>query len=83
MTITLPDDLERSLRKAVDSGRFASLDEAMAEAARRLLHQLDAGDSTADDSIGAMRDAADELDAIVADAYQARRGESWRNLPLE
>ncbi|OJW20686.1 MAG: hypothetical protein BGO49_03675 [Planctomycetales bacterium 71-10] len=80
MTIKLPDDLERSIREAVDSGRFASLDEAMAEAARRLLHQLDA---TADGSIGAMRDAADELDAIVADAYQARRGESWRDLPLE
>lgn len=87
MTITLPDDLERSIRDAVESGRFASVDDAMAEAARRLLRHLDASGAeaapTADGPVGAMRDAADELDEIVAAAYRARRGETWRDAPVE
>jgi Arc/MetJ-type ribon-helix-helix transcriptional regulator len=39
MTIHLPEDLENSLRAEVTRGRFASLDEALAEAARLLLKQ--------------------------------------------
>jgi Arc/MetJ-type ribon-helix-helix transcriptional regulator len=79
MTVHLPDDLERRVRAAVDRGRFASVDDAMAEAARLLLRELERGQpqaELADDasrsglgSIGAMRAAADELDEIVADAY--------------
>jgi hypothetical protein len=30
-----------------------------------------------------MRDAADELDEIVADAYRKRREEPWRDIPVE
>jgi Arc/MetJ-type ribon-helix-helix transcriptional regulator len=40
MTIYLPNDLESSIRAAVRSGRFVCFDEAMAEAARLLLRQL-------------------------------------------
>jgi hypothetical protein len=39
MTIQLPEDLETSLRAEVARGRYASLDEALAEAARLLLKQ--------------------------------------------
>lgn len=39
MTIHLPDDLETSIRAEVASGHYASVDEAMAEAARLLLQQ--------------------------------------------
>jgi Arc/MetJ-type ribon-helix-helix transcriptional regulator len=39
MTIHLPKDLERSVRSLVDGGRFASVDDAMAEAARLLVRQ--------------------------------------------
>jgi Arc/MetJ-type ribon-helix-helix transcriptional regulator len=39
MTIQLPDDLEASIRAEVQGGHFASVDEAMAEAARLLLRQ--------------------------------------------
>ena len=39
MTIDLPKDLENSLRAEVIRGRFASLDEALAEGARLLLEQ--------------------------------------------
>ncbi len=36
MTIHLPEDLERFLQSQVESGTFASQDEAIAEAVRRL-----------------------------------------------
>jgi Arc/MetJ-type ribon-helix-helix transcriptional regulator len=40
MTIHLPEPLENSIREAVHRGQFASIDAAMAEAARLLLHTL-------------------------------------------
>jgi Arc/MetJ-type ribon-helix-helix transcriptional regulator len=88
MTIQLPGDLEDSLRAEVSSGHFASLDDAMAEAVRLLLRdraqrQPPARPNTGPGSIGAMRDAADELDEIVADAYRKRREEPWRDIPVE
>jgi Arc/MetJ-type ribon-helix-helix transcriptional regulator len=39
MTIHLPEDLERDIQLEVMSGHFASVDDAMAEAARLLLRQ--------------------------------------------
>jgi Arc/MetJ-type ribon-helix-helix transcriptional regulator len=39
MTIHLPKDLEKSVRSLVQGGRFVSVDDAMAEAARLLLRQ--------------------------------------------
>ncbi len=39
MTIHLPEDLESSVRSLVRGGRYASVDEAMADAARLLLGQ--------------------------------------------
>ena len=39
MTIHLPKDLESSVRTLVKGGRFASVDDAMAEAARLLIKQ--------------------------------------------
>ena len=43
MTIHLPEDLESSIHAQVHDGHFASVDEAMAEAARLLLRQLKQG----------------------------------------
>lgn len=91
MTITLPDELESTIQAAVRSGRFASFDDAMAEAARLLICALEEGQSRVEDdsnppgpgSIGFMRDAADELDEIVADAYRNRREETWRDISVE
>src|SRR5262245_7690208 len=40
MTIHLPQDVERSIEAAVYSGRFASVDDAMTQAARLLLREL-------------------------------------------
>lgn len=46
MNINLPENLESSILETVHSGRFASLDDAMAEAARLLLRQLNQGQAT-------------------------------------
>lgn len=91
MTITLPDDLEHRVQAAVESGRFASVDDAVTEAVRLLLRDMDQarpeptsmGKDAGLGSIGAMRDAADELDRIVADAYRRRREDAWRDTDIE
>ncbi len=87
MTIHLPQDLESWLRAEVSSGNFASLDDAMAEAVRLLLRdrkqrQPAVSPNAGLGSIGAMRDAADELDDIVADAYR-KREQPWRDISVE
>jgi Arc/MetJ-type ribon-helix-helix transcriptional regulator len=90
MTIHLPEDVERSIEAAVHGGLFASVDDAMAEAARLLLSNLKQGNlpvtSTAetvpDPLLGSMRDYADEMDEIVAEAMK-RREEPWRVIDVE
>lgn len=88
MTIDLPDDLERSLRSLVRGGRFASEEEAITAAVRLLLQRRE--DPTPPPttppglgSVGAMRDAADELDAAVTHAMQTREQRPWRLSPGE
>lgn len=89
MTIHLPKELESSVEAAVHSGHFATVDDAMAEAARLLLRDLQhrprppAAEPTPDPVIGSMREDAELLDEIVADAYRKRRGETWRGIDLE
>lgn len=95
MTINPPEDLEGFLRAEVQSGHFASEEEAIAEAIRLLRHQLsqaarltpDAGQPAAatprDPVLGAMRDAAEEMDEIVAEAMRQREQQPWRLSPGE
>jgi Arc/MetJ-type ribon-helix-helix transcriptional regulator len=91
MTIHLPDDLERSIQAAVQSGRFASVDDAMAEAARLLLRTIPPEPkplptitaAPADPLLGIWRDAPGEIDEIVAEAMQRRREEPLRAIPGE
>jgi Arc/MetJ-type ribon-helix-helix transcriptional regulator len=92
MTIHLPNELEHSINEAVRCGRFASVDDAMTEAARLLLRELAQGrqerptagtsDGTDDPILGLMRDDAELMDEIVADAYRQRREETWREVGL-
>lgn len=93
MTIRLPEDLESRIQAAVHSGRFASIDDAMAEAVRLLLRELNQrptpatppvgeGDSVPDPILGLMRDDAELMDEIVADAYRHRREDKWREFDL-
>jgi Arc/MetJ-type ribon-helix-helix transcriptional regulator len=91
MTIHLPNDLEASIQAAVRNGRFASVDDAMAEAARLLLRTIPqepkptAQDNAAssDPLLGIWRDAPEEIDEIVAEAMRRRREEPWRAVPGE
>ena len=95
MTINLPDDLERFIQAEIHCGHFASEEDAIAEAVRLLRHQLahqaksiPAAElapfaSTPDPVLGAMRDAADELDDIVAEAMNHREQQPWRLSPGE
>jgi hypothetical protein len=89
MVVHLSKDVERSLEAAVHSGRFASVDEAIAEATRLLLRELGIGhltsppigdDNPTDPILGCMRQDAELMDEIVADAYRRRQNETWREI---
>ncbi len=41
MTIKVPEDVEKSINHAVNEGRFASVDDAMTQAARLLLRSIE------------------------------------------
>lgn len=78
MTIHLPKDMESSINAEVLSGHFASVDDAIAEAWRTFLRQKPQAEHPAGlGSIGAMRDAADELDEAVGHAMNLRQ-QPWR-----
>lgn len=89
MKIHIPKDLESSIQAAVHSGHFTSLDAAMTEAARLLLRELGRepapihdGELTPDPLWGLMRDDAELMDEIVADAYRHRREVRGREFDL-
>jgi Arc/MetJ-type ribon-helix-helix transcriptional regulator len=92
MTIKLPNKLEKSI-EAVRRGRFACVDDAIAEAARLPLREPAQGqrarpatqtsDAAPDSILGLMRDDdVDWMDSIVADAYRRRREKTWRELDV-
>lgn len=84
MTVHLPQDLEGSIRSLVKDGRFASEDEAVAEAVRSYLLQHPSPLAPpGPGSIGAMRDAADDLDAAVEHVMRVREQRPWRLTPGE
>jgi Arc/MetJ-type ribon-helix-helix transcriptional regulator len=91
MTIHLPKDIESSIEAAVHRGEFASVDDAMTEAARLLLCQIGRGpqpasagaDAAPDPLLGVWRECAEEMDEIVANAMRQRREEPWRAIPGE
>jgi Arc/MetJ-type ribon-helix-helix transcriptional regulator len=89
MTIHLPPNIESSIQAAVQSGQFASLDEAMTEAATLLVQRLEqkqaqvkrpAASTTdlPDPLLGLMADHAELMDEIVEDAMRHREQQPWR-----
>ncbi len=88
MTIHLPPQIESSIQAAVQSGRFASVDDAMTEAARRLLREIaqeppgPRPPAAAPPLLGAMSDDAAELDEIVAEAMKRRARGPGRPSPV-
>ncbi len=84
MTIHLPGDLEASVRALVEAGRFATEDEAVAEAVRSFLsRQESTPDRPGQGSIGALRDEAEWLDRAVEHAMKVREQRPWRLGPGE
>ncbi len=87
MTIHLPKELETSLQDAVHGGHFASLDDAMAAAARLLLrdlkHRPQPPAANPDPLLGSMSDHAELMDQIVEDAMRHREQQPWRLTPGE
>jgi Arc/MetJ-type ribon-helix-helix transcriptional regulator len=90
MTIQLPPDVERNILAQVHSGRFASVDDAMAEAARLLLREIQQEQPTTtvakaspDPILGAWREDAELLDEIVEHAMKVREERPWRLAPGE
>ena len=84
MTIHLPSDVESSLQAAVENGRFASPDDALAEAWRHFERQQETltpvtGTAEAvDPLLGSMSDHAELMDQIVEDAMRHREHQPWR-----
>ena len=87
MTVELPADLASSVVAAVQSGRFGSAEELIAQAIRSLLSPPATPDGPKRDprlgSIGSMREDADELEAIVAEIHRGREQETLRSTDLE
>jgi Arc/MetJ-type ribon-helix-helix transcriptional regulator len=84
MTVDLPDDVERFIRAEVRRGNFASEEAVLAEAVRLLQKKLGSTGKAVpppDPVLGALRDAADELDEIVSDAMSQRDRRLWRLSP--
>jgi putative addiction module CopG family antidote len=84
VTINLPDDLKRFIQAEIQSGHFGSENDAIAEAVRLLQRKLSqaavaaAAPPPTDPVLGAMRDAADEMDEVVAKAMSHREQQPWR-----
>jgi hypothetical protein len=84
MTIQLPPEIESSIQAAVDSGHFASVDAAVAEAWRAFERQRQLLPPVPGQGlIGALRDDAGLLDQIVEHAMKVREERPWRLPPGE
>ena len=76
MTIDLSDDLSGFIREQVNAGRYGSADEVLRDALGRLREQIRQVERQRG-SLGAMSDAAEDLDEVVAHAMRHRE-RPWR-----
>lgn len=79
MTIHLPEDLERSIRAEVQGGRFASVDDAIAEAWRAYQIRRDRGPAGPDEAAPAHKPIWEEIQEIIADVPD----EEFLKLPVD
>ena len=87
MTIHLPPHIESSIQAAVDSGRFASVDDAMTEAATLLVQRLEQERAQAKPP-AAMNQAAaapahKPIWEVAADIRNSLPAEEWEKLPAD
>ncbi len=86
MTIDLPPELERSVQAAVHEGHFASLDDAMTEAASLLLQRLKQTHARASaHPASPVADAPKQkrIWEIAADIRNSIPAEEWAKLPVD
>ncbi len=81
MTIRLPNHLERFVHDQVHAGRYSTEDEMISDALEQLRQHVKPV-TESHGSLGAMSDAAAELDAEVEHAMKLRR-QPCRALPSE
>jgi Arc/MetJ-type ribon-helix-helix transcriptional regulator len=85
MIIQLPEHLERYVHDQVLAGRFRSEDDVILDALERHRQAQQppaAVPAMPDPILGSMREDAELMDEIVADAYRQRREETWREIDL-
>jgi len=83
MTIHLPHEVERDILAEVQSGHFASVDDALAAAWRSFRQRPSPAPVSGQGLIGALRDDAELLDEIVEHAMKVREERPWRLAPGE
>jgi Arc/MetJ-type ribon-helix-helix transcriptional regulator len=86
MTIHLPKDVERSITEAVRDGHFASVDEAMTEAAHLLLQALKPGQAEAQPPPAGHETTTVSHKPIWEVAEEIRKSipaEEWARLPAD
>ena len=86
MTIHLPENLESPILAAVHSGRYASLDDAMAEAASLLVQRLRQEQATAEQPATSEEPPAKAYKPIWEVADDIRKSipaEEWAKLPAD
>jgi Arc/MetJ-type ribon-helix-helix transcriptional regulator len=85
MTIHLPENLESSILAAVDSGRYASLDDAMAEAASLLVQRLKQEQAQAKQPAtpGQASPAHKPIWERILERSAAISDEEWDKLPVD
>jgi Arc/MetJ-type ribon-helix-helix transcriptional regulator len=86
MTIHLPPDIESSIQAAVHNGRYASLDDAMTEAASLLVQQLRQEQAQAKPPAANYADAASAdkpIWEVIEEENQSIPPEVWDALPAD
>jgi Arc/MetJ-type ribon-helix-helix transcriptional regulator len=86
ITIHLPEDLQSSILAAVHSGRYASLEDAMAEAASMLVQRLNQEHTQANQPAPAQTEVAPNHKPIweeFAEITASIPGEEWAKLPAD
>jgi len=86
MTIHLPEDLQSNILAAVDSGRYASFDDAMTEAASLLVERLKQEQAQAMPAAASQADAAQPPKPIwqrILERSAAIPDEEWDKLPTD
>ncbi len=86
MTISLPPDIESSIQAAVDSGHFATVDDAMAEAASLLLDRLNQTKAQATTTTVSQLDTSQTDKPIWEDILELTADvpdEEWDKLPVD